>query len=227
MISAGWRQARQRLWSRRPLLSVMGGGLFVLLAAAAELQQQTRGALDRTLLGAVFGLSLPLVAYGIVGRLVGRRRANLIRELNNLARFGLNRRLLLIGALAMGGLCASAVALALSLEALGLAASSTQPWGAELVALGWISVLGALAYVILFGLGASLGSKGQGRFWLLILDWILGQGSGILAAPWPRAHLRNLLGGAPVLEMSQSAAGMSLGLLVLLYFGVLCRRTSP
>jgi hypothetical protein len=51
----------------------------------------------------------------------------------------------------------------------------------------------------------------------------LGSGTGFLALPWPRGHARNLLGFAPVLELSQASAALALLLLLLAGFFVATR----
>jgi hypothetical protein len=55
-----------------------------------------------------------------------------------------------------------------------------------------------------------LGRRGQGRTWLLVADFLLGAGDSFLALPWPKGHIRNLLGGSAVLELSQLAALMAM-----------------
>jgi hypothetical protein len=74
----------------------------------------------------------------------------------------------------------------------------------------WIGLVSGPAYITAF-LGASAyGARGQGRSWLLAADFILGAGSSFLAFPWLKGHVRNLLGGSPVLELSQLGALIAL-----------------
>jgi hypothetical protein len=50
-----------------------------------------------------------------------------------------------------------------------------------------------------------------------VLDWILGTGASLLALPWPRAHIKNLLGGEPLLGLPQWSATLAL-----LVIGLFC-----
>jgi len=84
---------------------------------------------------------------------------------------------------------------------------------------------GGVAYVSLFSLGSCLGARG--RFVFLVADWLLGSGSSLLAAPWPRAHLRNLLGLEPVAGMSQGASTVALLILCVAFTGITLWRTPP
>jgi hypothetical protein len=70
----------------------------------------------------------------------------------------------------------------------------------------WIGVISGGAYVLAFIGASGYGARGQGRAWLLAADFLLGAGGSFLALPWPKGHVRNLLGGAPVLELPQLSA---------------------
>jgi hypothetical protein len=48
-----------------------------------------------------------------------------------------------------------------------------------------------------------------------VIDWLLGANGGVTALLAPRAHLRNLLGGAPPMDLSQRASAVALAILVL------------
>jgi len=79
-----------------------------------------------------------------------------------------------------------------------------------------IALASGAVYALWFGMASLLGARGGGRRWALALDLLLGAGSSYLAVPWPRAHIRNLLGGAPALELSQAGAWFALTLIGLL-----------
>jgi hypothetical protein len=66
---------------------------------------------------------------------------------------------------------------------------------ANLFALLWVGLLGGVAYTLCFGLAQALWGQ-RGRIGFLLADWLLGSGTSVLALPWPRGHLRGLLGGA-------------------------------
>lgn len=199
---------------------------FELGVALLERAQGHAGAADRALEGGAFGLALPLLSYFLVTRVCADD--NLREAVWPLARHGLNSRLLALG------LALPAAALASAVGVLGgiivvLATRGFADEGllADLAASSWIGAVAGAVYVAAL-LGASaLGARGRGRVWLLALDFLLGAGSSSLALPWPKGHVRNLLGGAPVLELSQLAAlGVLLGTsFALLSFGL--RRNDP
>ena len=80
-----------------------------------------------------------------------------------------------------------------------------------------IALIAGAVYALYFGAASLLGKRGTGRKWALIIDFVLGAGSSALAAPWPRGHVRNLLGGEPVVDLSQASAWFVLGAI-----GVVC-----
>ena len=74
--------------------------------------------------------------------------------------------------------------------------------------------------------GASFGKRGGGRTGLLVLDWVLGMGHGAVALVTPRAHLRNLLGGAGPMEWSGRASAAALVVLAVVCALLAVRRSS-
>jgi hypothetical protein len=87
----------------------------------------------------------------------------------------------------------------------------------------WIGLVAGPAYVAAFMGASAYGRSGRGRSWLLAADFVLGAGNSVLAFPWPKAHIRNLLGGSAMLEMSQLGALLALlgTSFAFLLFGVL------
>jgi hypothetical protein len=172
---------------------------FELGVALLERAQGALGASDRALSGGAFGVALPLLCYFLVGRACGAR--SLREAVLPLARHGLDRRPLVLGlavapaALAAAFAAFSGVAVVLLTRGLHDAMTSL-----------WIGAVSGCAYVAMFVAASAFGRHGRGRVWLLAADFLLGAGSSLLALPWPKGHVRNLLGGAPVLEMSQFAA---------------------
>lgn len=188
---------------------VMGAGVlalcFVLGVALLERAQGAVGAADRALSGGAFGLALPLLCYYLVTRVCASR--NLREAVWPLSRHGVDGRSLALGLAVLPALAAAAFAglsaLSVVLLTRGL---SDAAWPRDAATSIWIGAASGVAYVIAL-LGASaIGKRGQGRIWLLAADFLLGSGSSLLALPWPKGHVRNLLGGVPVLEMSQIAA---------------------
>lgn len=168
-------------------------------------------AADDALRAGVFGMALPLAAYLTAEAVL--RRKSLDQAARGIARYGASGRLAGLGlvlalgaALIVGALLASAVALAAAYPSL----DSEFSW--DIFRSLPIAATAGAAYAGWYALASCFGARGGGRKWLLGLDWVLGGTDGVLAAPWPRGHVRNLLGGSPVLDLSQAAA---LGVLVL------------
>jgi hypothetical protein len=80
------------------------------------------------------------------------------------------------------------------------------PLGRDALASAYAGGLGGAAYATWFVLGASFGKRGTGRPVLLALDWLFGANDGATALVTPRGHLRNLLGGAAPMDLSQRAS---------------------
>jgi hypothetical protein len=211
-VASGIALGARRLMD--PYLGVAAGItlMLVLLVARLERSVLAAGAADRALIGAAFGIAMPLFAYAVVSRASEGSRWD--HALDVVARHGLDRRL---GAL--GSMVAASAALALAGLVLGsltatVARGFGDPlWARDAASSGWVGLLAGVGYAAWFALGSALGRRGTGRFWLLIADWLLGTGTTAAALFWPRAHIRNLIGAPPVLDMSQPMAIASIGLL--------------
>jgi hypothetical protein len=90
----------------------------------------------------------------------------------------------------------------------------------------WIGALGGVVYVTWFSLGALFGKGGRGRVYALGLDWILGSATSAMAMPWPRAHLRSLLGGELVLGLPGWQSTVALYLLAGVYLSLMAARVA-
>jgi hypothetical protein len=178
---------------------------FELGVALLERAQGSLGASDRALSGGAFGLALPLLCYFLVVRACGAR--SLREAVLPLARHGLDRRPLVLG-LAVAPAVVAAVFAAFSGVAVVLLTRGLHDasWWRDALTSLWIGAVSGGAYVAMFIGASAFGRHGRGRVWLLAADFLLGAGSSLLALPWPKGHVRNLLGGSPVLEMSQFAA---------------------
>ncbi|MBW2525149.1 MAG: hypothetical protein JRI23_13280 [Deltaproteobacteria bacterium] len=214
---AGLALGKARL-ARRPLVLV--GLLAVCVAfafAVVEHESGPSGAVDRTFDG-VFRWVVPLVSFVVVGIGLGPRGP--AEAAWTAARFGLSRRLIVGGLLAAVMLVTSLVnVLAVDLAVLAAASAETQ-LAADLWAGCWIAALGSWVYVAWFAAGASVLRSGAGRWVVLLVDFVLGEGVGAAAVPWPRAHLHSLVGGAAVMDLAQPVSSglllCSAGLLVAL-----------
>ena len=204
------------------LLSVGLAGLLEAQAvASAESVRQTE---LRLLQGATFGFAVPLFIFCLSSRL-GGDLAELLGS--SWPRYGVDRRVFALGRLGFPALAACLIAALGGVLALGLSVASSDPALALPMGLTMgfctvvgVAALGSASYVAGFAVAQLVGGA-FGRALFLIADWLLGAGTGVTALPWPRAHLRALLGGDAVLGMSDlQASGCLLALtlsLTLLY----------
>jgi hypothetical protein len=203
------RAVAARWLTRRTWLAVLLGAVVSSTFAGLERQQSELGAADRALGGAGLGVALPLVAYIVSDAALARR--NLRAVLDPLVRHGASP------AAASAGLI-GALSAALALAGLVIALTTTLfarrlGDGAllfDLFSSAWIFALGGAVYGACFALASSFGKRGGGRKWFLLLDFVLGVSNGFLATPWPRGHLRNLIGGAPPLDLGQGTSALVL-----------------
>lgn len=204
----------------RAILGVLGYAAFALAIGALERKYAGSHGAD-LVLPEIFGaVVVPLLVFGVVGATVlqGSLRAS-IRPLTAIGASGTNAALAsvlvaaIFGAVVCGGLGAALVPIS----------GSPVPFRADMIASAWVSALGAAAYASFFALGATFGRKGGGRAALLLVDWFLGSSPGIDVVT-PRAHLRNLLGGAPLAHVSQTASAVTLGAFALVCLAISVRR---
>jgi hypothetical protein len=208
-IRAGVDMARERLSQR---VTWVGCGLafaFEIGVALLERAQGQIGAADRALTGGAFGIALPLFCFFLVGRVTDGQ--SLQGALQPLARHGLDRRSLALGLVVPPALVAAAFA-ALSGVVVVLVArgAGDHHFASDALTSAWIGIVSGAAYVAALVGASAFGKRGQGRSWLLAADFLLGAGDSFLAFPWPKGHVRNLLGGSSVLQLSQLAALVAL-----------------
>lgn len=208
-LRAGIDLSRERLRQRATLVAAGLGFSFELGVALLERAQGAVGAADRALAGGAFGIALPLFCYFLASRACNG--TSLREALLPLARHGLDRRMLALGLAGPVALLAAGFAALSSL----LVVLVTRGWGdpataGDALASIAIGIVSGAAYTAAFVGASAYGRRGQGRSWLLAADFVLGPGGSFLAFPWPKGHIRNLLGGAPVLELSQLGALMAL-----------------
>ncbi len=211
--------ARERLRGVTPGLALGLGCGAVYLIGLLERRSDLAFAADTTLTGAVFGVALPLLAYFACERVCNGER--LTRSVDAIARHGVDRRVALLGLLLTFAACMALVAVLLTTAALLGVHASLADWGMSVA----VALLAGFVYALWFGVASLLGRRGGGRRWALALDLLFGAGSSFLAAPWPRAQIRNLLGGAPALELSQAGAWFALTLIGVLSLALSAART--
>ncbi|MBN2192330.1 MAG: hypothetical protein JW751_05900 [Polyangiaceae bacterium] len=179
--------------------------IFVAFVAWLERQQSGAIAADRALTGATMGVALPLMVVALLHRLAPGERLD--QMLLPLSRHGVNRRGAVLGYLGALSVVSGGCGMILAWVAVLVARGIADPMlGSDLATSAWIGALGGISYAWLLGLGACVGARGGGRWTLLLLDAGLGMGTGTLALPWPRAHLRNLLGAEGPLVLAQWTA---------------------
>jgi hypothetical protein len=229
-VLQGFRDARQAIGTTLAVTVAMASWLCVVVAGLLERPSgyAISGHREPSLLeAATFGIVLPLASYALCARL-GTTREALMSE--HWARHGSSRRRYALGRIAFTA--ALGAALTISSAVLAFALSRVvlipAPAGgiAGLAAIIAVAALGAVGYAAGFSLAQLVGGI-WGRTLFLALDWALGSSAGVAALPWPRAHLRSLLGGPAVLGMSAAQAAQFLVCLALVSALVYARRVPP
>jgi hypothetical protein len=221
-VRLGIEEARARLTrSRFPLYALAGA--LVVVAGGVRARAGDFSGVDRTLLGVTLRVVIPLSCYFAFDAVHGRERTAWV--IAPLARHGADRQKLTLGALlVLVAACALTSAVDALLAAVS-AASATAGFLAEASACAWGGALTGAAYAGVLAVGSRWGRSG--RLWLIVGDWLLGSGTGLLALPWARGHARNLLGGEPVLGTSAAWAAVALaGIATLGVLGVARRGPS-
>lgn len=202
--------------SPRALLAI---GAWYAVGIALAMTARAHGssqAADHVLIGAFGALVLPLLAYTLVGAALGRR--SLAASGAPLVAFGASAfRVASVSlAVVIGATAVASGILAVSLALLAHGAGDP-PLARDAVASAYVGSLGGGAYASFLALGASFGRRGGGRTVFLAFDWILGGVGGVLAPVCPRGHVRNLLGGAAPLDLSERASAVALVVLGLAF----------
>jgi hypothetical protein len=212
----GFRDATGTLGRAWPIAALTASVFVLGLAGALEgqatsLTSGARAVQLRLLHGVAFGLIVPLFAFAATGRL--GRLPELMTA--NWARYGGNRRGYALGRQLPAVLLTALVGAVAGTLALGLGSATSAPGftlpisALNLLAVAWVGVLAGLAYVGCLGLAQALGGD-LGRALFLVGDWMLGSGTSLLALPWPRSHLRALLGGEAPLALAPLDAALCL-----------------
>jgi hypothetical protein len=196
----------------------------VVVTGLLERAREPAYAADRTLLGATFGVALPIFCYALFG--VVHRSAPTLALFEPLARHGADRRALSLG---LFGALAATAALAGAVFGVLAVFSARDIGDARLVgdalASSWSGASIGVAYAGSLCVGSLWGRNG--RLVVLVADWLFGSGSGLQAFPFPRGHARNLLGGEAVADLSQTSALLLLWLLGALGIAIFARRVPP
>lgn len=197
------------MWMAKERLRGSGGRLAPVLAVLAVLGSAwvehraevgaTAVAADVTL-GIAFGTCLPLVAYALVA--CSSRRGRLDDAVRSLSRHGANRRSAVLGVVVGTSLRVAVVGAVLGLFGVAVARGQLNSAAvADALIAARIGAIGGVAYTAWLSLGSLFGRSGGGRLLALLIDFSVGAGSSVAAVPWPRSHVRSLIGGDLVLGM--------------------------
>jgi len=191
--------------------------LAVVMAVAARTTGSASGA-SHVMRGSFAFLVLPLVAYAIVGAVIGA--GGLRHGVRGVVALGAEPR--------RAALASVGVAVAYAMAACGILAAlvcllahgaQDPPLASDVPTSFWVGALGGGAYGAFFCAGSALW-KGKLRGVFLAFDWIVGGGAGASALLTPRGHVLSLLGGLPCAELSQRASSALLVVLLLAYGSV-------
>ncbi|HEY2405552.1 MAG TPA: hypothetical protein VGI10_06105 [Polyangiaceae bacterium] len=206
-LSAGVQLAWTR--ARTPSLPLL---LAASAALAVALVHFTESSLDAVLEGPVLGWTLPIVGYLIAQRVTDNQRLD--HSLEPLARHGADRRRVAVGLLLVSAALSALTGGLLAIVTVSAAHEHFDAaWLRDLAATTLVASAAGLVYATWFWGASTIGRRGGGRLWALAGDLVLGAGSSLFALPFPRSHLRNLLGGLPPAGLSQRAAWLAFAIL--------------
>ena len=178
---------------------------------------------DHVLVGPFGALALPFACYAVVGAGLGAR--SLSAAVAPVVAFGASGARAAAATVAVVACVCAAIGAALGAVVALLSHGIADPPAAlDALASAYAGALGGLAYGAFFSFGASLGKRGGGRAVMLVVDWLFGAVGGAAGVLTPRAHLRNLLGGAPPVQLPERASAVALVVLAIAYALIAIRR---
>lgn len=224
-IAIGFAVGRERVLRRPTALSALLGAALVIVGAVIERHAGAAGAVDRALAG-TFHVVIPLVSFGIAAEAAGR--GHLRESLWPIARYGVARREVALGLIAMAILVAAGLAAVFAVGSVALAHGPGEPPVLrDAFQCAWIAALTASAYTAWFSLGTTFLKGGRGLWIPLGVDFLAGGSTGLTGAVLPRGNAESLLGGAAPMHLPQAASsGILLGSAVVLTLlaALRCRR---
>lgn len=203
--------------SRGHLLPIVGWTLFGLLAAVVARSSNGSGA-DHVLRGTFAFVVLPLVAYGVVGVVLGGQ--GLRASLRGVVALGRDPSRAALGSV-LTAMAAAAIACGVvGVLVCAIAHGETDPpLARDLPATFGVALVGGAAYAAFFCAGSAIGG-GAMRGVFLTLDLLVGMPAGAAALVTPRAHVTSLLGGPLCYELSRRASSVALVVLALAYLAL-------
>jgi hypothetical protein len=203
----------------RAWMSIVACAALAFVTAVAFRHVASAHGAGDALLGAYGGLALPLSAYAIVASTLGGE--GVARAVRPLASFGASPFSAALAAIAVAVIASAVVGGALGAAVASIAhGAGDPPLARDVATSAWIGALGGAAYAALFAFGSSFGRRGGGRALALVVDFVLGGGSGAASLLTPRAHVRSLLGGSAPLDLSQRGSVAALVVLVAAFAGL-------
>ena len=218
--------ARRRLLGRFTAFTLVSALAVVVAVSLLERREDPLVATDRALAGVCFGLAIPLLCWAVVHALSAGR--NLLDSLSTLSRNGVNRRRAWCGfaLVALSG-CAIGSGLLAATAVLATRSVRDSAFLTDLMTTSAIGLVAGTAYALWFAVASMIGARGGGRFWAWVADWVLGSSTTALGLLFPRAHLRNLLGFEPVVDLPQAASYGVMAFLAVTLFSFALFRQSP
>lgn len=208
-----------RLVRTRGAAVALVGWTVLALGMTLLARHENTSSVDGVLLGVYLPFVLPLMTYAIVGAALGG--SGITTAVRPLVRFGASPR---ASALATGLVAAlgSAVACALTAAVLVAAAHNPldPPLGQDLALTVYAAALGGAAHAAFFVLGSAIGTRGGGRSAMLVINWVCGASPSWISAFVPYTHTRSLLGGLPVVTLSENASAWSLAAIIAVGLGL-------
>jgi hypothetical protein len=226
MIAALARVPAARLTrTPRSWLPVAGWLLLGLAMAAVARSEAAPNGADHVLVGAFGALVVPLLAYAVVGGVLGG--GSLRASVAPVVALGAPRGRSSAVTVGLGMLLAAVLCAALGAVLAAVAHGVDDPPAArDALVSAYAGALGGAAYGGFFAFGASFGRRGGGRAALLVVDWLVGSNGTALALLTPRGHLRNVLGGLPPWELTERTSAVVLLAFALALAAVAIRRAS-
>lgn len=221
-LGIGWRLGRSTLDLRAAVaFAVAFLGLTSAVAVAVR-RSSPLGAVDAVLV-VLYDWGLPLTAWAATARASGAARW--VDALWPGARVGHSRRLLGLGMWAHSVVIAFACLWPAFAVGVWCATSSRGDALFELARGSTGLGFGVLAYAALFAAASTMRRPARARVAILVLDYVLGSGTSLVALPWPRAHLSSLAGGPAIAALSQRASSGALLVLAVIGLGFLTWET--
>lgn len=213
------------LRSRAAWLTCAAWCALALVAALLARRDGASHGADRVLLGAYGAVALPLTAYAVVGGVLGA--GSLSAAVEPFVRLGAPAVRAALAAVIVSAIACAALGAGLGAAVAAVAhGAADPPLTRDAATSAYAGALGGAAYAAWFLAGAAFGKRGGGRTTLLAVDWVAGAGQSSAALFVPRAHVRNLLGGLPPLDVSERVSAAALVAIALVCVVVGTRRAS-